>query len=66
LIISNNFHAGGLWKNLLEDGEIWGAVGCHPKSATDFSERTLEALQTMMRHRRVMAVGEIGLDYSGT
>ena len=47
------------------DQSIWGAVGCHPKHATDYSPSVEEHLKEMVKHEKVVAVGEIGLDYSG-
>ena len=58
--------ASGLWRDVLLEGNIWGTVGCHPKSATDFTARAQQAMLHMLQHPKMMAVGEIGLDYSGT
>ena len=57
--------SGGLWSTLLDEPGIYGAVGCHPKCATDFNQKTYTAMGHMIRDPRVVAVGEIGLDYSG-
>ena len=56
---------GGFWKDVLAEDNVWGAIGCHPKCATDFGPRQEAALRVMVRHPKVKAVGEIGLDYSG-
>jgi len=45
---------------------VWAAVGCHPKSSADFNDETEFQLRQMLRHDRTVALGEIGLDYSGT
>ena len=46
-----------------EHDEIYLAVGVHPNSCGDFDSANLEELQTLARRRRVIAIGEIGLDY---
>ncbi|MCL2564046.1 MAG: TatD family hydrolase [Oscillospiraceae bacterium] len=42
---------------------IYAAVGFHPHDSSKFREGDLERLETLTRHPKVMAVGEIGLDY---
>ena len=42
---------------------VWAAVGTHPEDADSFSETVLERYRTLLKHPRVAAVGEIGLDY---
>ena len=44
-------------------GHVWAVVGTHPEDADSFSERTLERYRALLRHPRVVAIGEIGLDY---
>jgi len=51
---------------VLRDEMVWGAVGCHPKNAGDFTAEAEMKLRQMLRHPRIVALGEIGLDYSGT
>ncbi|CAL1541426.1 unnamed protein product [Lymnaea stagnalis] len=48
-----------------EDG-VWLAFGCHPKSATEFKDVHEQGLRKYLSHPKVVALGEIGLDYSGT
>lgn len=42
---------------------IFAAIGCHPYDAAEVNEGTLQALETMAAHSKVVAIGEIGLDY---
>ncbi len=42
---------------------IYGAVGMHPHDAKDLNEQSLAALREMAGQPRIVAVGEIGLDY---
>ena len=42
---------------------LYVAVGLHPNSAADFDEDTIDALRVMAAHRKVVAIGEIGLDF---
>ena len=43
--------------------QVYAAVGIHPNSSVDFSEQTLIQLRKMVDHPKVVAIGEIGLDY---
>jgi TatD DNase family protein len=43
--------------------EIYATVGIHPHDALSLSEQHLAALETLARKRRVVAIGEVGLDY---
>ncbi len=42
---------------------IHAAVGLHPGNAEQFSEALLAEIAALARHPRVVAIGEIGLDY---
>ena len=42
---------------------IYGSVGLHPHEAKDFSVDVLEQLRDLTRQPKIVAVGEIGLDY---
>ena len=42
---------------------IYGAVGVHPSDSGELTEETFLELTKACRHEKVVAVGEIGLDY---
>lgn len=42
---------------------IYAAVGVHPNSAAGRQDDWLDELRDFARHRKVVAIGEIGLDY---
>lgn len=42
---------------------IYAAVGYHPESCAPYTEHDLEILREMAKDRKVVAIGEIGLDY---
>jgi len=42
---------------------IHAAIGFHPTDLDKFSEKAFEALQKLSTHPKVIAVGEIGIDY---
>lgn len=42
---------------------VWAAVGIHPHAATELDTVVLEELRTLSEDSRVIAIGEIGLDY---
>lgn len=46
-----------------EYGYIYAAAGLHPEDCAGAGEAELEAVRALCRHPRVVAVGEIGLDY---
>jgi TatD DNase family protein len=43
--------------------QVFATVGIHPHGATVLSDQTLDDLRRLARQRRVVAIGEIGLDY---
>jgi TatD DNase family protein len=43
--------------------EVYAAVGVHPNYGTTWNSNTLKTLQILSQHPKVIAVGEIGLDY---
>ena len=42
---------------------IYAAVGVHPSHASDWTDDTLARLEELSTHPKVLAIGEIGLDY---
>lgn len=42
---------------------IFVAVGIHPNSTADFNDDLLTEIETLSHHDKVIAIGEIGLDY---
>jgi len=45
------------------DPRLYAAVGCHPHDARRANDQVLASLADLARHPRVVAVGEIGLDF---
>lgn len=43
--------------------QIYAAVGLHPQEAADASEDYIEQLEQLLKHKKVVAIGEIGLDF---
>ncbi len=46
-----------------EHRDVWASVGVHPHDASLWNSRSERAIEGWLHHRRVMAVGECGLDY---
>lgn len=42
---------------------VYAAVGVHPHEASSCDENTIQALNDLSRENKVVAIGEIGLDY---
>lgn len=54
----------GLWEGLLAEDMVWGAFGCHPHFAKNYSSVQEHNILMAMRHPKAVAFGEMGLDYS--
>lgn len=46
-----------------EHAMLYATVGVHPHDATTLDDRTLARLKELAAHKKVVAIGEIGLDY---
>ncbi len=42
---------------------VFGAVGIHPHESAQYKEHDLVELETLLTHPKIVALGEIGLDY---
>ena len=42
---------------------VYGAVGIHPHEAEDAPENAIELIRDLAKHKKAVAIGEIGLDY---
>jgi TatD DNase family protein len=42
---------------------VYATVGVHPHNAAKAQERTFDDLRALLSHRKVVAIGEMGLDY---
>ena len=43
--------------------EFYGSLGVHPSEVSDLTEDDMEKIKVLSSHERIVAIGEIGLDY---
>jgi TatD DNase family protein len=46
-----------------QHADVWAAVGFHPHEAKDCDDEAFAAIEQLAMNERVVAVGEVGLDY---
>lgn len=44
-------------------GYFYGAVGIHPECARELPDDWLDTINSLLKHEKIVAIGEIGLDY---
>lgn len=49
--------------SLLNHEEIYGAIGIHPEDVENYQSNDLEFIEKNLSHSKIIAIGEIGLDY---
>lgn len=49
--------------SLLNHEEIYGAIGIHPEDVENYQSSDLEFIEKNLSHSKIIAIGEIGLDY---
>jgi len=54
----------GYEDSLLSDHDVWCTFGVHPHHSDDFDTEVYLTLLELLKRERVVALGEIGLDYS--
>ena len=49
--------------SLAQNDKIYAAIGVHPETADNFSNEVEKFIEDYAKNPKVVAVGEIGLDY---
>ena len=49
---------------ILKEDLVFRAVGCYPGQANRYLYKTVCAMESLLRHPKVIAIGEMGLDFS--
>jgi TatD DNase family protein len=57
------FSSFGMWRELLEHKQVYGAFGIHPHNAKYYSDAIEEKIVECLKHPKAVAWGECGLDY---
>ncbi len=47
----------------LKHKEVYGALGIHPEDVLNYQEEDLKFIEEHLNHEKIIAIGEIGLDY---
>lgn len=55
-----------LLKQLKDFSNLFGSLGLHPNSEEDLKEENLKWIEQQLTNQRIIAIGEIGLDYYRT
>ncbi|RHZ35397.1 TatD family hydrolase [endosymbiont GvMRE of Glomus versiforme] len=55
-----------LLTQLKEFSNLYGALGLHPNSEEDLKEKNLQWIEDKLTNKKIIAIGEIGLDYYRT
>ena len=55
-----------LLKQLKDFPNLFGSLGLHPNSEEDLKEENLKWIEQQLTNQRIIAIGEIGLDYYRT
>ena len=42
---------------------IYGTIGFHPTELNNFNEKTLKEIENLLQNKKIVGIGEIGLDY---
>ena len=45
---------------------VYGAIGIHPENVESYSNDDLKYIEENLNHQKIIAIGEIGLDYHYT
>ena len=43
--------------------DVYGAVGVHPEELNSYNEEAESRIKELLKHKKIIAIGEIGLDY---
>lgn len=52
------------YSDLLDHSKIYASIGCHPHFANKWNDRLEEVINARITHRKIVALGECGLDAS--